>query len=95
MDIYLFRQTTYLLMITLLIGGGVYLMTELFDSMDNFIEAGTRFKYIALYFVVKLPFILALLVLLLAVLLKNIIYLQLLLVLEMNIPKVLVDQSKN
>lgn len=58
MDLYLFRQTTYLLMITLLIGGGVYLMTELFDSMDNFIEAGTKLKYIILYFVVKLPFIL-------------------------------------
>lgn len=58
MDLYLLRQTTYLLMLTLIVGGGVYLMTELFDRMDNFMESGTRFKYILIYFIVKLPLIL-------------------------------------
>ena len=59
LDRYLFRQTNYLLLITLIIGSGVYLMSELFDRLDNFIEAGIGLKIVLIYFCFKLPFIIA------------------------------------
>ena len=59
LDRYLFKQTNYLLLITLIIGAGVYLMSELFDRLDNFIEAGIGLKLVVIYFCFKLPFILA------------------------------------
>ena len=59
LDRYLFRQTNYLLFITLIIGSGVYLMSELFDRLDNFIEAGIGLKVALVYFCFKIPFIIA------------------------------------
>ena len=59
LDRYLLRQSLWLLLVTLGVGGGVYLMTDLFDRMDNFMEAGLELKYILIYFAVKLPFIIA------------------------------------
>ena len=59
LDRYLFRQTNYLLLITLCIGAGVYLMSDLFDRLDNFIEAGIGLKVALIYFAYKLPFIIA------------------------------------
>ena len=59
LDRYLFKQATYLLFITLIIGSGVYLMSELFDRLDNFIEAGIGLKLVLVYFCFKLPFIIA------------------------------------
>ena len=59
LDRYLLRQSSWLLLVTLSVGGGVYLMTDLFDRMDNFMEAELPPKYILIYFAVKLPFIIS------------------------------------
>ena len=59
LDRYLFKQSTYLLLVTLSIGTGVYLLTDLFERMDNFIEAQIAIKYILLFIAGKIPFIVA------------------------------------
>lgn len=56
---YLFRQNMFLLLMCLGVGTMVYLMADMFDRMDDFMEAGLTAGDIAWYFVAKTPLILS------------------------------------
>lgn len=56
---YLTQQNLYLLGVTLIMGLGVYLLTDLFERLDNFLEADTGLRIILLYFAVKIPLIIS------------------------------------
>nr|WP_321257216.1 LptF/LptG family permease [uncultured Pseudodesulfovibrio sp.] len=54
---YLIRQNLYLMAICLAAGTGIYLLSDVFDRLDNFIQAGLGVETILFYFVVKIPLI--------------------------------------
>lgn len=56
---YILRQNLYLLLLICGIGLGVYVFIELFDRLDDFLEAGVGAGSIAAYFFYRVPFILA------------------------------------
>lgn len=56
---YLFRRNMFLLLLCLGVGTCVYLMADMFDRMDDFLEAGLGPGQIAWYFVAKTPLILS------------------------------------
>ncbi len=56
---YMFRQNLYFVIMTILAGTAVYLLIDLFDRIDNFIDAGAGFKLMAVYFLVKIPMIIS------------------------------------
>ena len=56
---YLIGQNLFLLSMCLGIGTGIYLVTDLFDRIDDFVEAGLGFGITVWYFVAKLPLILS------------------------------------
>lgn len=56
---YMIRQNTFLLFACLGVGVGVYLLADMFDRMDDFLEAGLGSKVIATYYMVKLPLIIS------------------------------------
>ncbi len=51
------RNNATILLPALLVGMGIYVLTDLFERLDNFIEAGLGFTVIASYFIYKLPLI--------------------------------------
>ena len=54
---YLVRQNLFLLLTTLFVITGIYLLSDVFDRLDNFISAGLGAGTILAYFAVKLPLI--------------------------------------
>ncbi|HIU17760.1 MAG TPA: LptF/LptG family permease [Candidatus Avidesulfovibrio excrementigallinarum] len=54
---YLFRANIMLMMITLAVGIGLYLLTDLFERLDNFMGAGLTAKMVAIYFLYKIPLV--------------------------------------
>ncbi|MBG0789998.1 MAG: LptF/LptG family permease [Desulfovibrionaceae bacterium] len=54
---YLLRQNLYLMGICLSVGTCIYLLSDIFDRLDDFIRAGLGAETILLYFVVKTPMI--------------------------------------
>lgn len=54
---YLIRQNVYLMSICLAVGTCIYLLSDVFDRLDDFIRAGLGAETILFYFVVKVPFI--------------------------------------
>lgn len=54
---YLVRNNTFILLPTLGVGIGLYLLTDLFERLDNFVEAGVPLKMVLTYFAVKLPLV--------------------------------------
>lgn len=54
---YLLRQNMFLMILVLAVGIGLYLLSDLFDRLDDFLEAGIGLKTIILYFVAKTPLI--------------------------------------
>ena len=56
---YILRQNLYLLLLVCGIGLGVYVFIELFDRLDDFLEAGVGAASVAAYFLYRTPFILA------------------------------------
>jgi lipopolysaccharide export system permease protein len=54
---YLFRNNLLLILPTLAIGTGLYILSDLFDRLDDFLEAGVSFRIAAWYFVAKTPLI--------------------------------------
>jgi len=54
---YLIRQNLYLMGICLAVGTCIYLLSDIFDRLDDFIRAGLGAETILLYFVVKVPMI--------------------------------------
>ena len=56
---YLVRNNLFLLLSILLIGTGMYLLTDLFDRLDQFLDAGLGLGVILMYFAVKTPLIIS------------------------------------
>ncbi|MBU1003120.1 MAG: LptF/LptG family permease [Proteobacteria bacterium] len=56
---YLFRQNLFLLLTTLAAGAALYIMADLFDRLDDFMEAGLGLGVVATYFAAKLPLIIS------------------------------------
>ena len=54
---YLLRQNLYLMGLCLAVGTCIYLLSDIFDRLDDFIRAGLGAETILLYFVVKVPMI--------------------------------------
>lgn len=54
---YLLRQNLVLLGACLGLGAGIYLLADLFDRLDDFLEAGLGLGTVVTYFLVKLPLI--------------------------------------
>lgn len=56
---YLVRHNALLLLPTLAVGIGLYILTDLFERLDNFIEAGVPVRMVAYYFLVKTPLVIS------------------------------------
>lgn len=54
---YLFKQNLFLLLTTLAAGAALYIMADLFDRLDDFMEAGLGLGTVCIYFAAKLPLI--------------------------------------
>ena len=54
---YLIRQNLYLMAICLAVGTSLYLLSDIFDRLDDFIRAGLGAQTILFYFIVKIPLI--------------------------------------
>ena len=54
---YLVRQNLYLMAVCLAVGTSLYLLSDIFDRLDDFIQAGLGAETILFYFVVKIPLI--------------------------------------
>ncbi|MDL2285450.1 LptF/LptG family permease [Desulfovibrio sp. OttesenSCG-928-F07] len=56
---YLLRRNLFLLLMLIMTGAGIYVLSDLFQRIDVFIDAGYGFGFIALYYVIKLPMIIS------------------------------------
>ncbi len=56
---YLIRGNTFLILPTLAVGIGMYILTDLFERLDSFIEAELAIGVVVTYFVVKTPLVVA------------------------------------
>ncbi|SKA78814.1 lipopolysaccharide export system permease protein [Paucidesulfovibrio gracilis DSM 16080] len=56
---YLVRQNLFLLGVCLSIGIGVYLLADMFDRLDDFVDAGLGVSTVAAYYGYKLPLIIS------------------------------------
>lgn len=56
---YLLRQNLYLMSICLCLGIAIYLLSDLFERLDDFLEAGRGLKIMLVYFLVKIPLIIS------------------------------------
>ena len=56
---YLIRQNLFLLSIILLAGTGIYLLTDLFERLDDFLDAGLGLGMLLGYLLVKIPLIIS------------------------------------
>ena len=56
---YLVRNNAFILLPTLGVGIGLYLLTDLFERLDNFVEAGVPVSMVLLYFAVKTPLVIS------------------------------------
>ncbi|XXJ19645.1 LptF/LptG family permease [Desulfovibrio caledoniensis] len=54
---YLIRQNLYLMAICLTVGTSLYLLSDIFDRLDDFIRAELSAQTILFYFIVKIPLI--------------------------------------
>lgn len=57
---YLFRQNLFLLFTILLVGTGLYVLTDVFERLDIFLESGTSAGSILFFFALKIPTIISL-----------------------------------
>lgn len=56
---YLLRQNLFLIVIILLISTGLYVLTDMFERLDNFLESGAGLGFILLFFSLKIPTIIS------------------------------------
>lgn len=56
---YLTKNNAFILLPTLGVGIGLYVLTDLFERLDNFIEAGLSMGMVLTYFVVKMPLVIS------------------------------------
>ncbi|OEU70241.1 MAG: LPS export ABC transporter permease LptG [Desulfovibrio sp. S3730MH75] len=54
---YVLKENMFLMVVCLGVGTGIYLLSDLFDRLDDFIEAGLGIGIILRYFMVKMPLI--------------------------------------
>lgn len=57
---YLLRQNLFLILVILLVGTGLYILTDMFERLDNFLESGLGLLGMLYYFAVKTPTIISL-----------------------------------
>lgn len=56
---YILRGNVLLMLPTLAVGMGLYILTDLFERMENFIKADLSFTTVVIYFAVKMPFVIS------------------------------------
>ena len=56
---YLTKNNAMILIPTLAVGHGLYVLTDLFERLENFIEAGLSVGMVLTYFVVKMPLVIS------------------------------------
>ena len=56
---YLFRRNLFLLLALLSVGAGVYILSDLFQRIDIFLDADGGVRLIGLYYLIKLPLIIS------------------------------------
>ena len=56
---YLIRQNLYLMAVCLAVGTSIYLLSDVFDRLDDFIRAELGVETILFYFIVKIPLIIS------------------------------------
>ncbi len=56
---YLTKNNAFILLPTLAVGIGLYVLTDLFERLDNFIEAGLSVGMVFTYFIVKMPLVIS------------------------------------
>lgn len=56
---YMLKQNLFLMLLILGIGTAIYVLTDLFEKLDDFLEVGLGFSTIAMYFICKLPLIIS------------------------------------
>ncbi len=56
---YLLRRNLFLLLVLLSMGACIYILSDLFQRLDVFLDAGRNAAFIALFFLVKLPVIIS------------------------------------
>ena len=56
---YLTKNNAMILLPTLAVGIGLYVLTDLFERLDNFIEAGLSVGMVLTYFIVKMPLVIS------------------------------------
>lgn len=56
---YLVRQNVFIVLVCLLTCLGIYLLVDVFDRMDNFMEKGAGIETTCVYFLVKIPLIIS------------------------------------
>ena len=56
---YLLRQNVFIVAVCLLTCLGIYLLVDVFDRLDNFMEKGAGIETTCVYFVVKIPLIIS------------------------------------
>ncbi len=56
---YIVRQNLFLIFIIIFISTGIYLLTDLFERLDNFLEAGLGAGILLRYFALKIPMIIS------------------------------------
>jgi lipopolysaccharide export system permease protein len=59
LDRYLTRQNLFAMFTCLAVGAGLYLLSDIFDRLDDFLDAGVDMPTVGLYFLVKLPLIIS------------------------------------
>lgn len=57
---YLARQNLFLIFTILLVGTGLYVLTDMFERLDTFIESGAGTLKVFIYFLLKIPTIISL-----------------------------------
>lgn len=55
LGLYLARQNLFFMLVSLGVAVGIYLLFDIFDRIDDFVNAGLGIKTIIAYFVVKIP----------------------------------------
>ena len=56
---YLVRQNLFLISVILLISTGLYVLTDMFERLDNFLESGAGIGVMLLFFLMKIPTIIS------------------------------------
>ena len=59
LSLYLVRQNLFLISVILLIGTSLYLLTDMFERLNNFLESGVGVRVVLSYYLMKTPMIIS------------------------------------